>query len=141
MVATVWGMWPASADRLYARIISISAARGPADAKKHIDEFIERFPHDARLAEVDNLRMDVECQSLQKNLALREMMSGGSALEPFEQRFLEAMRLKPKNPAAARVRFLELVELYRNRNGNQSSPKLEMFLDAAQHQLNRLAPD
>jgi len=136
IAATIWGMWPASADRLYGRIVSITKEKSPSDAKKYIDEFIKRFPNDSRLDEVDDLRMDVECRSLQKSLALRFLGSGGSSLAPFEQRFLEAMRLIPKNPAAARARFREFVEVYEI--AKKAPPELAKFLDAARHQLKRL---
>ena len=136
IAATIWAMWPASADRLYERITTIARTEDPSEAKRYIDEFIERFPHDRRLSEVAELRMDVECSSLQKRLALRSNLSGGSALEGYEQRLLEAMRLIQKNPAAARVKFRDFVAIYKDTN--HAGSQLDEFLAAAEHQLQRL---
>ena len=47
-----------------------------ATARKFIDEFIERFPHDRRLQEIEDLRMDAECVRLHKRLVKDSILSG-----------------------------------------------------------------
>ena len=136
IAATIWAAWPASADRLYERIVAITLAEDASEARKFIDEFIERFPHDRRLQEIEDLRMDAECVRLHKRLVKDSILSGGSALETYEQRFLEAMRLLQKNPAAARVKFRDFVEIYEGTS--HAEPELAKFLKAARHQLERL---
>ena len=80
--------------------------------------------------------MDVECEWLQKRLALRELKSGGSALEPYETDYLQAMRLKPKQPSSARERFLALLQGHAD--VDNPSQRLQSCLKAARHQLGRL---
>jgi hypothetical protein len=139
VVFVAWAVWRVqfpSADALYRRLTTISRERGPREAKGLIDRFLERFPDDPRYPEVDDLRMDVECELLQKRLALAAGLSGGAELEPYERHFLEAMRLAPKQPQVAREKFQSLVDRYSEYR--DPSPELKRCLEAANHQLRRL---
>lgn len=136
IAAIAYGVWPPSADRLYSRIIQKSEADGPEAARREIEQFLERFPNDARYEEVHDLFMDVESDWLQSRLALKELKSGGSLLEPYERDYLDAMRLKRKDPQAALARFQSLVESYGA--AEQPAPALQSCLDAAKHQIKRL---
>ena len=136
VLLAIWGMSPMSADGLYGRIIKTSAQRGPAEAKEDIDQFLARFPQDPRAAEVRGLRMDVECDWLQTRLALRELKSGGFDLEPYEREFLQAVRLRPRQPDRAREALRKFLEAH---PPARTSPKdLEQYREAARHILRRL---
>jgi hypothetical protein len=136
VAAIVWALWPPSADTLYRRLTKISRERGPREAKEFIDRFLERFPHDPRCPEVEDLRMDVECELLQKKLAISALVSGDATLEPYERHFLEAIRLAPEQPQRAREMFQALVDRYGEYR--DPSPELSRCLEAANHQLRRL---
>ena len=114
----------------------------PRDAAHAIDEFLERFPQDPRLAEVEALRRDGECAWLQKRLALRALMSGGSKLEPHEQALLKAMRKRPdagSADAAALQQYQDALRAFVTQYGQQQnpSPAMDSYLDAARHLLRR----
>jgi serine/threonine-protein kinase len=128
--------WPPSADALFREINEISSVSSPTDANRQIGQFLERFPDDPRSQEVLGLQRDVESDWLQSRLALSELKSGGSQLEPYEQMWLDAMRQKDKRPEAARVIFEEIQSRY----GREESPHRDLrdILTATKHQLERL---
>ena len=133
---TAWWLWPASADQLHARILRVSAEAGPAEARADIDRFLSRYPADPRAAHIQLLRRDIESESLQKQLALRELTSGGSQLRPYQQLWLRAIRAKREHPGEARAMFQELLVQY---EGAADKPAdLIECLNAARHQLHRL---
>ncbi len=136
IAAVTWAAWPTSANRLYQRIHAISATQSPEDAVNQIDEFLRRFPDDPRAKEVADLRLDVECSWLQSRMALKELKSGGSRLEPFERELLGAMRQRTKDAAAAQ----DLLKKYVDKYGQEesSSPTLQRCLKSAKHLLKRL---
>jgi TolA-binding protein len=136
VVVVLWAAWPASADTLYRRIRATAKERGIEAAKQQIDEFVERFPADGRFEEVEGMKKDVECDWLQSRLALKDLSSGGSRLEPFERQFLLAMRLKSKDPESARAGFRSLVDEYPI--SAESPDALRVCVEAARHQLVRL---
>lgn len=136
VVAVTWAAWPTSANQLYQRIHSLTATRPPEDAVDRIDEFLRRFPNDPRAKEVADLRLDVECNWLQSRLALKELKSGGSKLEPFERNLLDAMRSRTNNPPAAQERLKKFIDEYGP--NEQSSPTLQSCLKSARHLLKRL---
>ncbi len=136
LAAIGWALWPESSDAIYRRIVRTVQERSVEDAKGDIDRFLARFPDDPRAAEVDDWRMDVECVWLQKRLALKVLKSGGSRLEPYERELLKALRLRDKDPEAARKGFAELLNQYPL--DDSVPPQLRACLDAWRHQLRRL---
>lgn len=132
----VWGMWPASADSLYARIQTHVGRGEPADAIKDIEAFVARFPDDARFAEVEGWRRDVDCQWLASRLGLRKRKSDGQALAAYESQWLAAFHLREKDPAAARRELERLVHEYSTQT--DQSANLTAVLAASEHLLFRL---
>jgi serine/threonine-protein kinase len=131
----IWGLQPPSADTLYQRIQRVSSRDGPADARKDIDKFLERFPQDPRYQEIDDLRMDVECDWLASRLRLRKRKSEGHGLEPYESRWLDAYHLLAKDSQKARAEFESIVAQYGS--STEKTDSLSRVLSAAQHQLKR----
>jgi serine/threonine protein kinase len=134
-----WGLQPPSADKLFQRIQRTAATKGPADAIKDIESFVQRFPQDSRFGEIEALRMDVEGDWLAKRLGLRKRKSDGHDLEPFEQQWLDAYRLKNKEPQTARAEFESILTKYGSSTDNSSD--LAKVLAAARHQILRLESD
>lgn len=132
----VWGLWPPSADASYAQIQEVVRRGGPAEARRDIDRFLQRFPQDARYQEIDDLRMDVECEWLSSRLRLRKRKSEGHGLEPYEARWLEAYHLRTKDPEAARAEFEAIVK--EHASATEIPEPLAKVLAAARHQLKRL---
>jgi serine/threonine-protein kinase len=137
LVACVWGLWPPSADQLYQRIQRTTSRSGPEDAWRDIDRFLQRFPADPRFQEIDDLRMDVECDWLASRLRLRKRKSEGHGVEPYEDRWLDAYHLQTKDPGAARSEFESILAEYSS--AGQPSDSLAKVLTSAQHQLKRLS--
>lgn len=84
---------PLSADQLYHRIRQTSgqpAQRGRCS--QYITEFLERFPQDARAAEVQTLRADLQCESLREDLG-----SKVRTLTDLEQAYLDGMAAADKS--------------------------------------------
>jgi serine/threonine-protein kinase len=133
----IWGLWPPSADALYHRIQRMTSVAGPADARRDIDRFLARFPHDPRFQEIDDLRRDVESDWLASRLRLRKRKSDGHGLEPFEERWLDAYHLQAKEPQTAHAEFESILAHY----GASPAPSdpLVKVLSATRHQLKRLA--
>jgi serine/threonine-protein kinase len=136
IAAITWAVWPLSADRLHEQIIRVSQDRGAEAAKDDIDQFLDRFPNDPRVAEIDAMRMDVECEWLQKRLALTDLQSGGSKLEPWEADLLAAMRLRVQDPEAAEEALAEFAASYEN--VADAAPSMVECLQAARHLLKRM---
>lgn len=129
----IYGLMPISADKLYARIISVSNAKTPSDAWNDIEQFLKRFPDDARFQEVDNLRMEVECDSLASRLRIRKRKTEGYGLEEYEDRWLEAFMSRHKEPEKAKQTFQAIVTEY---GSAENPPKpLRDVLAAAKYQL------
>ncbi len=132
----IWGLSPPTADALYQRIQRTASRNDPADARQDIDRFLQRFPQDPRFQEIDELRMDVDCNWLASRLRLRKRKSEGHDLEPYEQRWLDAYYLQIKEPQAARAEFESIVAEYGSSTNAPDS--LSTVISAAQHQLKRL---
>jgi serine/threonine-protein kinase len=131
-----WGLMPPTADNLYQRIQRVAQRDGSADALQDIERFLQRFPHDPRFQEVDDLRMDVECDWLASRLRLRKRKSDGHELEPYEERWLDAYHQQAKNPPAARTEFQSILAEF-GAAGN-SPEALSKVLAATKHQLKRM---
>jgi len=138
----VWATRPLSADALHQRILRISRNSEPRDAEEDMKDFLRRFPHDPRAAEVKSLLLDGECQWLQKRLAIRALMSGGSKLEPHEKELLAAMRKKPATQPAdphALQAYQQSLRGFLEQYGaaETAAPPLDSYLKAARHLLER----
>ena len=78
---------PLSADQLHDRIRQTSSRPAQRDrCSQYIAEFLERFPQDARAAEIQTLRADLQCQSLREDLAEKVR-----TLTDLEQAYLDGM--------------------------------------------------
>ncbi len=86
--AFVWALLPPSADRLYGRIEQ--AANAPSPPIRYtswMDEFLERFPDDARVPQVYHWQQRTAVRQLQQ-----ELQSKVRGLTDSEQLYLEGMR-------------------------------------------------
>lgn len=132
-----WGMWPPSADTLYRRIQTVALEKGPSEAWKDIEQFLQRFPKDSRHSQIDDLRRDVESEWLGSRLRLRKRKTDGLGLEAYEQQWLEAYLLRQKDPQKSLTIWQQLLKDY----GEQSTPpeSLRTILAAARHELKRMS--
>ncbi len=83
----VYSVLPLSADQVYDRIRETSRDSSRRDrCSQYIAEFLERFPDDARAAEIQELRADLQCQYLREELAAKVR-----TLTDLEQAYLDGM--------------------------------------------------
>ena len=113
---------PMSVEALYYKISEAAAAESPQmllDAETYLDEFVERFPDDARTSEVHALKESVDTEKLARRLELRARKQTISRrLNPMEEILLEAMRMEFSQPEQAAMRLQGLVDSF-------SEPALE----------------
>jgi serine/threonine-protein kinase len=122
---------PRSAEQLYQRIRQTSGQAAERDrCSQYISEFLERFPADARAAEVHDLRADLQCQSLREELAQKVR-----TLTDLEQAYLDGMA------AADESRWTETADCFQKVvDGLQAkvlSAADRRLLDRAQHLLEK----
>jgi serine/threonine-protein kinase len=84
----VWVLLPESADRLYRRIEQATGADPlPVRYTKWLDEFLQRFPDDARAEQVFHWQQQTACRQLQN-----ELQSKLRGLSEPERLYLEGMQ-------------------------------------------------
>ncbi len=116
-VAVAWWMLqPSSADDIYA---TITAAVDSGDdgqllsVRADIDEFLERFPDDERLVEVQALADEAELVRRVKLLQRKAAQVGGAQeLSAIEQAFLDCLQTRAKDVALAREKFTAFLSVF-----------------------------
>lgn len=109
-----WLMRPATADELYATMSQLWEKEN-ADLSKIDDElaeFIQRFPNDGRLSEVQSYADELELQNLERKLRTRAKPASGQALHPAEQVYADAVALAETDPGRAAQMLGDLLALY-----------------------------
>jgi serine/threonine-protein kinase len=130
-VTAVYLALPLSADKLYRRIQDSAAQPEQRDrCARYLAEFLERFPQDARAAEIEQLQADLRCQSLR-----RELSGKVRTLTDLEQAYLDGMDLAQQSQwTEAAARFQQIVEGLESRVLSAADRRL---LDRAQHMLDQ----
>jgi hypothetical protein len=108
---------PPSADALYesisARVDSDDEAY-LSDVANDVDEFLQRYPNDARAGELQQHQHQLELDKLERKLHRQARNSGASdpTLLPVEQLYLQATSIAERSPEDAVAMLNSLVELY-----------------------------
>jgi eukaryotic-like serine/threonine-protein kinase len=118
---------PPSADKLYRRIQDRAALPAERDQCSRLTaEFLERFPDDSRAAEIQQLRADLQCRSLQHELGNKVR-----TLTELEQAYLQGMSLADRGQwTEAAMHFQQIVAGLESRVLSAADRRL---LDRAQH--------
>ncbi|NLF72616.1 MAG: serine/threonine protein kinase [Candidatus Anammoximicrobium sp.] len=122
---------PPSADQLYRRIRQTSSQPDQDDAcLQSAAEFLKRFPHDARAAEVAALQADLQCRYLRDELGHKVR-----ALTDLEQAYLNGMRAADERRwSEAAKGFQQVVEGLEPKVLSAADRRL---LDRARHMLDK----
>jgi len=98
---------PLSADKLYRRIQDSASQPDQLDrCWRDMADFLERFPKDARAAEIERLQADLQCQDLRQDLSRKVR-----TLTDLEQAYLEGMDLAEQGQwPEAQARFEQVVQ-------------------------------
>ncbi len=139
IVAVGWYLTrPPDADTLYAQIQEL-AAEQPSEqldgrVRRAIDDFLQRFPQDARRDELQTLKADHAAHWLWRRLEREARRKGGAEyLEPVERQYVEAMRSVEPNPKEALAQFAALADREATDDAQRE------IVQAAQHMRHRLA--
>ncbi len=121
-----WWTQPLSSDALYQRIAE-AHEEGSTDysARDSVNEFVERFPNDKRLAEVQEWGEIMDLRLLRKRLSLGRLVASrqGKPLPAEETLYREANELAKKNSRAGAEAFFQLAELLRGPHGVDADHK------------------
>lgn len=122
---------PPSADKLHHRIQDSSAVPDEHDrCSRLIAEFLDRYPEDPRAAEIRQLRADLQCLSLR-----RELGNKVRTLTDLEQAYLEGMGWADQGQwTEAAMRFQRVVDGLKARILSAADRRL---LDRSQHMLDK----
>jgi serine/threonine-protein kinase len=134
---------PATADQLYQAIDEYVADKGDANLtpiSSDIDEFLKRFPDDARAESVRGYAEELELQKLERKLKLRNRLSGSATSAPVMEVFSQAFRLQNTDPAQAAAMLESLLKLYPKAGGARSAltDDERSYLTLAERQLAKL---
>jgi serine/threonine-protein kinase len=120
VLATVaGGAWyasrPPSADTLYSTIQTAIEREEPlSNVSREIDQFLAHFSGDARAAEIESAKRQLELDRMARRLRLdaRTKSPNGGALLPIERLYLQAMELATTDPERASVMLEQLIALF-----------------------------
>lgn len=103
-----------SADDLYDRI-RLAKSGGPeqlASVGQLADQFIERYPDDERVADVQRMTLAAEAENYPTKLNNQERKNGRVSLAPWEREYLAALRTAEIDTDEAIRKFQMLVHKY-----------------------------
>ncbi len=136
-----WVGWkwtrPASADALYATMVeSLEANEGdPLAIEDEVEEFLERFPDDERVAAIRVHADELELRRLERKLRARSRLSPNNKVHPAEQVYSDAVALRDADPARAARMLEDLLALYADaKEGDAAQP----YVVLARRQLEKL---
>ena len=117
---------PASADTLYERIVATTAShtiKSYRQAEGDIEEFLVRFPHDARAAGLREYSREIELDKLETRFELRAKgLLASQSLLPVEMAYLDAINCAKQDPSRAVAKLQALLDLFSPRTP-QAGPK------------------
>jgi hypothetical protein len=108
---------PYTSDQLYAKITAHADSddvESIRTVEREIQEFISRFPDDARAVELRHYQERVELERMSRRLQLQARRGGLSdpSLLPVEVLYLRAMNVAQSSPEAAIAMLESLINLY-----------------------------
>ncbi len=108
---------PLTADDLYDRIVSRTATDDPdslRDVEREIHQFLERFPNDSRVGELQLYSQELELDRLERSLQAQARRDGllDADLLPIESLYLRADVVAETDPEQAAAMLQSLVDLY-----------------------------
>lgn len=136
----VWMMQPLSADDLYVDIAAAIESGDDArlvEAEQSFEEFVTRFPDDARSAEVRQWLDEIDLLRTSRILARRANKSGADEMSAIEQGFLECMQARARDPQEAHVKLDAFLAVYGALA--ELSPKERRYINLAEYAARSLS--
>ena len=141
ILGTAWYLLkPPTADELYERAMA-TIGEGTSEevrmAESDIDAFLNRFPEDARAAEFDEFKSQLQLERRARNARLSARAPGNlKSQSPLERSYIEATALALVNPEAAVNKLQAIVDLYADAELQPSDGG--EFVDISRQELSRL---
>ncbi len=109
---TLYVSQPSSADQLYERVTAQAKGVEPDSlaVRRNVEEFLRRFPADARVAELKALQQRIELDKNERRLRRSNILD--PSLLPVERQFLRTVSLAETSPEQAFDMLKSLVDLY-----------------------------
>lgn len=140
-----WMLRPASANDLYASIMLAAESGDEGEllaTRGLIDEFLQRFPKDARAKELHTLSDEAELARWTRVLQRRASRGAGqSDLSAIEQAFLECMQARMQDIDLAKEKLAAFLAVFSiAKDLPKSDSRLVALAQFAQARLNSVAP-
>lgn len=137
-----WAAWPPSADEVYQRITAAAVEGDQAllGAEGDIHRFLERFPDDPRVAELEPLQEQLAFARTERRMLAKLRLREGSDA-PIESLYLQAMRRANDQPEHALRDLHAIVGLLGSPDADAPAAESEdsrALLQLAEEQARRL---
>jgi serine/threonine-protein kinase len=141
--AAIYLSRPPSADELYLTITSRIDRDDDASLAaiaNEVDEFLVRYPTDARVAELQQYKQQIELDKLERKLQRQARGGGGidTSLLPVEQLYLQAVSGAESAPNEAVAKLQSIVDLYGPNAGKQEDTETAAVVRLAIRRLEAL---
>jgi serine/threonine-protein kinase len=139
-------MRPPSADRLYGVIKAVADGGEPAElaaVEAEMTRFLQLYPADSRVGEVQSLAKELEQYRLDRQAARRGASAAASGLSAVEVAYAQALRLAETDPEAALARFEAIVAVFGEATNGQDGRSGQAQADCIERtrkQVERLRP-
>lgn len=139
LLAAWYALRPATADELYRKIAaaaSLGSVEGLREADAEIREFVQRFPADARAAEVREYRQEIDlARSDRRMQRTARRLRKPAESSPVERAYIEALQHATTQPKLAMAKLQAVMDVYGGTRGDEHS---QHFVELAGRELKRL---
>jgi hypothetical protein len=131
---------PPSADDLYQAIsagIDSEEEASLLEVAREIDEFLQRYPDDARADELRQYQQRLDLDKLERKLYRQARLNGASdaSLLPVEQLYLQAVHVAQRSPDEAVSLLQSLVDLYGPNQDDDANEEAAAVVQLAHRKL------
>ncbi len=128
---------PLTADKMYLQTIALNERGDLPATRESAAEFARLYPNDPRVAEVQKLATSSNTiLTLRKLQAEANRPGNDQDMGPAKASLLEALRLRERDPSAARAQLERWVNVFGNENG--PIPEIKQLSAAAKDALDEL---
>lgn len=132
-----WKLQPQSADELYRAIMSAVESGDDSQllaSSDHLDDFLNRFPNDERVADVKVLKDEADLVRRVKLLQRKAARSGGiNELSAAEQAFLDAINTRSEDFQLGQQKLAAMISLF---SIDSNGPSEERLVELAKYAKN-----
>jgi serine/threonine protein kinase len=142
----IWSTRRPSADELYQTMVGARERDDLISLRSQLDFFKRLYPDDPRAAELEPYLAEVDSTRILRRLRLAMVREGGDDyLSPYEQSFVEAMRVAERDPRKAKQMLQHWLDVYDPGTGDgeqtyaEADRQLRAIAIAARQEVHRLS--